>query len=227
MWGEYVSAENVDSRIWPRAAAIAERLWSPRQTNDVADMYARLDEVARTLEAAGSTLRSYEQPMLDRLAPGEPLRILAGASEAEEIGARRNASKYSSLVPLNRFVDAVPPESETVRHLESAAGRRNPADIAGLRARFTEWAENNVGLEPLIQDNSLTVELLPLSRNLSILGSIGLRALEFRIHGQPPPEGWIQQQIQALDEIAKPVAEVRLAAVRPVRILLDSMTANK
>ncbi len=35
MWAEYVSPENVDSRIWPRNAAIAERLWSPQQVRDL------------------------------------------------------------------------------------------------------------------------------------------------------------------------------------------------
>ncbi len=45
-WGEFLSPENIDSRIWPRNAALAERLWSPRDVEDVADMYRRLDRVS-------------------------------------------------------------------------------------------------------------------------------------------------------------------------------------
>ena len=50
MWGEWVGPETIDSRMWPRAAAIAERFWSPREVNDVDDMYRRLEKISVELE---------------------------------------------------------------------------------------------------------------------------------------------------------------------------------
>jgi len=45
MWGEYVDGTNLISRLWPRASAVAERLWSdPEQTRSVDDASFRLDE---------------------------------------------------------------------------------------------------------------------------------------------------------------------------------------
>ncbi|XP_074595838.1 beta-hexosaminidase subunit beta-like isoform X2 [Brevipalpus obovatus] len=45
MWTEYVDQTNILSRIWPRASAVAERLWShPRDTNSTDDAQFRLDE---------------------------------------------------------------------------------------------------------------------------------------------------------------------------------------
>jgi hexosaminidase len=207
MWTEYVNAETVDSRIWPRAAAIAERFWSARDVTDVADMYSRLEPVSRQLTWTGILHRSNLRPLLDRIAPGDSLQVLAAASESTGIEQRRDARHYTSLVPLNRFVDAVPPESDFIRSLEPAS----------LHSVFTLWAANKVTVP----------ELIPLSTNLAAVGSIGLAALNYMESGSAIPEDWKTLQLAALDKLDKPVAEVNLAAIRVVRRLLSTEPLNR
>jgi hexosaminidase len=232
MWAEYVSAETVDSRIWPRAAVVAERLWSPKETTDVDSMYARMEAVSRVLEWTGVRHRANYGPMLDRLAggrPAEPVRILADACEGLGLGPRARAQKYTSLVPLNRLADAARPESESVRALEQAAGRAvgstpaSPADIAELRAQFTRWAANDARFQLLAEDNALLAELKPLSKDLAALGATGLRTLDYLERGQAAPEGWVPEQAKEMARMLRPNAEVVLAAARPVKLLLDEL----
>ncbi len=68
MWSEFVTPELLDLRLWPRTAAIAERLWSPQNVTDEADMYRRLAAVSRDLEWLGLTHVSQREKMLERLA---------------------------------------------------------------------------------------------------------------------------------------------------------------
>jgi hexosaminidase len=230
MWAELVDAETVDSRVWPRAAAIAERFWSPREVTDVDSMYARMEAVSRQLEFAGVTHRSSYGEMLGRLAgarPVEPLRVLADASEARGLGTGRRAK--DSLTALNRFVDAARPESETVRHLESLARKvaaariADPADLATLRAVFSVWAANDVRFQVLAKDNALLAEVRSLSKDLSALGAMGLEILDDWAAGKPAPPDWVAAQAKELARIERPNAEVLLAGTRPVKILLDGL----
>ncbi|XP_053725435.1 beta-hexosaminidase subunit beta isoform X1 [Synchiropus splendidus] len=42
LWGEYVDGTNLTPRLWPRASAVGERLWSNKSVTDIGDAYARL-----------------------------------------------------------------------------------------------------------------------------------------------------------------------------------------
>ena len=42
MWSEQVDPTSFDGRIWPRACAMAERLWSPKDLRDVEEASLRL-----------------------------------------------------------------------------------------------------------------------------------------------------------------------------------------
>ena len=228
MWSEYVSAETVDSRLWPRLAAIAERFWSPRDVTDVESMYQRMEAVSRSLEWVGLKHRSSGGLLLDRLAgagSAEPLRVLANASEALGIDGRRGTRTYTSLVPLNRFVDAVPPESESVRRLERDVARMDsePTAAADLRSILAQWAESEAQVRALAENNGLLSEIVPLARNLSSAARIGLRALDLLEKRQAAPEGWAARENQELAQLDQPIAEVKLAAVRPVRLLLGAV----
>jgi hexosaminidase len=217
MWAEYVSSQTVDSRIWPRMAAIAERLWSPKDVNDVNSMYARLWDVSRRLELTGVQHDADYVPMLQHIAGGlplEPLLILGNVSEATGITVRSLAMHYTSLTPLDRFVDAARPESETVYRMELAAQNRSRTDLGLLRARFREWMESAVGYPS---------ELASLSHNLQTVGQIGMQALSYWSSGEPAPAAWVTQANQTLNKIENPTAEVVLAAVRPVQILLAAL----
>ena len=87
MWAEYVSPESIDSRIWPRTAAIAERLWSPQDVRDVNSMYQRLEVESQRLEWLGLTHNSSYEPMLRRIAGSDDissLKVLADVSRTSQ-----------------------------------------------------------------------------------------------------------------------------------------------
>jgi hexosaminidase len=231
MWAEYVNQETVDSRIWPRAAAIAERLWSPREVTDVDSMYARMNAVSRWLEWTGVRHRANYGPMLDRLAanrPAGPVRVLADAVDGLGLsGRRRPGFKYTSDTPLNRLADAARPESETVRAMEQAAARviagGSAEDAARLREQFGQWAANDARFQALVEGDALLAELKPVSKDLAAAGAAGLKTLDLLASRQKAPAEWLAEQTKELTRMQRTTVEVSLAAARPVKLLVDEL----
>ena len=214
-WSEYLTPENIDSRIWPRTAAIAERFWSPQDTKDVPSMYRRLAIVSRELEALGLQHVSGYRLMLERLAAGgsvEPFKVLADVVVPVRLGGRARARKYTQQTPLNRLCDTAAPESEVARQFSLAVENH---DWKSTRSWLILWRDNNAKLKPRL-NTPLTAELVPISEELSALGAVGLQALEAIEKGR---RANIQSSI--IDTAKKPQAEVTLQIIPGIQKLID------
>ena len=186
MWSEYVTPEIVDSRIWPRTAAIAERLWSPGDVRDVDSMYARMAVESQRLQYYGLHHISFTDVMLERMSgktDPEALKVLASAVQPPLGYQREELKEYTTSSPLNHLVDAVPPESEKARVFDEiakriAAGKATDAEKQQARAWLTKWRDNDAKLEPALPGSDLTAELIPVSQTLAKVAGIGLDALD-------------------------------------------------
>lgn len=212
MWSEYVNWENIDSRIWPRSAAIAERYWSPQSTTDVPSMYFRMEAESTRLEWLGLTQRSYLRPMVLRMAgpaPAAQVDALLALAEALEPVKDYNreatpGEEPTSLKPLNRMVDAVHPESEVSRQFsvsvdQFVAGSCKDSALAStIRARLLRWAAIDAQLQPLAQSSSLVKDAAPASAAFSQATELALTAMDRISEGLPLPDALKKQQTDAL-----------------------------
>jgi hexosaminidase len=232
MWSEYVSPENIDSRIWPRMAAIAERLWSSQNVTDVNSMYKRLEATSQWLDWLGLTHNSSYELMLRRIAGSNDissLRVLADVVEPVKDYVREETAtvEATSLTPLNRLIDAARPESATARHFAATVDavispQSNLAAKARMRAFLTTWSANQSSLA-LSEDSSfLLKEVIPLSQTLSHVAAAGLQAADYLDRGERPPDAWIAQQTSLLENAQKPQAQLLLMIVPPVEKLVQA-----
>lgn len=230
MWTEFISPKTIDSRMWPKSAAVAERLWSPATVTDMADMYRRLDVVTHRLTFAGARHETNYEPMLRRIAPFAPLdalRTLADTLDPTGIEHREVFQRYTQETELNRLVDAARGDSAVVRGLESDVREwlraPTPEREAAIRRVLTAWRDNHARLLPHAPASALLAEFLPLSEDLARLGAAGLAAMDL-LASRRADAAWAREQAPLLDRTAKVRLEVRMAAAQPVRLLVEGVS---
>jgi hexosaminidase len=233
MWAEYVSPENIDSRVWPRLAAIAERLWSPENVTDLGSMYHRMARTSEWLDAYGLKHNANYEMMLKRMAGSHDigaLRELIDLVEPVKGYAREGlaGTEPTAFTPLNRAIDAAHPESDAAREFSEwvdafVTGQIKPGSELKIRERLTAWKENDLKLRSQASASQLVQEVAPVSRQLSALAAAGLEALDYLDRGEKAPPAWEAQMLTNVREAFQPTsAQLLLMVAPPVQKLVQA-----
>ncbi len=192
MWSEFVGPQNVESRIWPRTAAIAEKFWSPaRLTTDIPDMYRRLEHMDAMLVRAGSMHRKNAQDLMQGICEGpclESLRNLVPVLEEVKYHARMAGlveldSFYLPDFPLDRLVDAVAPESLAARTFNEDVTKwkdhpENDSLRQSLQERLGTWHDAAKSLQSYVNSNPKLEDVGELLPAIEQATGAALRILE-------------------------------------------------
>jgi hexosaminidase len=232
MWAELISPETIDSRIWPRTAAIAERFWSPAHIKNVNDMYRRLDIISLQLEELGLTHIKNQDMMLRRLVKGrdtQALKVLVDVMEPLKIYNRHSQATYTFFSPLTRVVDAALPDANKARVFRRLVedfikGNINKEAAEVLLKDLQLWKSNHEKLKPIIDGSPVLKEIETLSGDLSRVAVIGIEAIGFILDSKNAGTQWLEESRKILKAAKEPRGHAELMIVTAVEKLVDAVS---
>lgn len=230
MWAEIIDKQTIDSRIWPRTAAIAERFWSPASVRDVDDMYRRIKIFSFQLEELGLTHLKNASYLLRRLSRGAPIDALATLVDIIEPvkGYRRNEIRmHYTYSQMSRLVDVAIPDAEKARNFRKMVkaylegGAEDEKLGAKILSDLEQWKFNHAQLEPIIKASPILWEIESLSADASACGKIGVEAMDYIKNGSKVSEDWAIQSWSTLYKARRPRGQAELMIVSAIEELMD------
>ncbi|QTE21255.1 beta-N-acetylhexosaminidase [Polaribacter cellanae] len=221
MWSELVTPLTIDSRIWPRTAAIAERFWSHRNVKDLESMHRRLAVINNRLEELGITHIRNKSVILRNISNYQNTEALFNLTKiCEPLKAyqrNKGGKEYKSYSPFTQFVDACNVDAVDVKPFNNAvdAFLINGTEKTKIISFFEKWIANNTAFQKI--NNTPTLATLePLSRNLAKLSSLLLDGV---VSGKLSKGNYDKAQ-KLIQELDKPVADTELAIISGLKKLV-------
>lgn len=183
MWSELTSSRSIDSRIWPRTAAIAERFWSPKEIVSLESMHRRLDAINYQLEELGLLHISNREAIFRNLTHNQatvPVKVLSDVCEPLK-GYTRNKGgvEYQMYSPLTLFADACVADAKDKRSFARVVQQyvSGEKDSIELKKTLRSWLENHEKFMVLTMNPKLE-KLKPLSLNLANVSRLLLERIQ-------------------------------------------------
>jgi hexosaminidase len=239
VWGEQIVDATIDAKIWPRAAAVAERLWSAREDRDTDDLYRRLRVESLRLDALGLQHLSGPQRALRAIAGARAtpeLDVFAAAVQPVDFGVRSHRQHNTRSTPMTHFVDAVrfdPPMTEDLAKLVDAyLSAALPAERADARqqmeAVFRAWIATGPALDQLAEERPQVAAVGVRRRQLVQLGHLGLDAVRAREDGAALDATKLAAGRELLHSAASSDEELLdFVVLAPLHKLLDASAGGK
>lgn len=246
MWSDLVSSNSIDTKIWPRAAAIAERFWSSVVVVDFHDMYMRLEKINLLLEETSITHLSYPQSIMNVLSNQYntiPLKVLLGTLEPYKIYNKNQVCQlYKTYSPFCLVNDAITADAYDARQFKTLVNSyirtRSTSDRVEIDKYLRLWRDNHNEILRLSYANPNFKSIIKLSENLNQLAIIGLDILKHIENKLNVQKIWFDTHLQVINNIKKEQntnmanlqsindARSELVIIEDILILLDQTNAD-
>jgi hexosaminidase len=186
MWTELATSSTIDSRIWPRTAAIAERLWSDKSITDISSLRKRLKTVSFRLEELGLTHIKSKEALLRNISNNQRNVALEDFSNIceplKKYSRNKGGTEYQTYSPLTLFADACTPDASDALDFDLAVTNylknKSVENQVTVTNYLTKWIKMNVDLIQLSNNAPLIQPLLPLSKKLNDLSELLLLKID-------------------------------------------------